>query len=389
MSSHTPSPHRFLPPDVHSIQKPKPKPPSALRHGITAKAPKTGGTIPLKPVLSQTPKVTPAKRFVIVPAQHASTAATVERGGEKEKVDKAWTHTQTTPLVRARRRLERVEKIEEGSQESPSRYPNNEDYEDEDEDEELLFTPLNKKRRRLSPEFTPSLCPSKSHIIHQPPQTPAPASAVGTSSHRFLVPTLRPPTISNSIATTPAPTRPHFLLPPQPTSPQLIHPLPETFSPQRKGQKYVPGGLANTLQSWIIEATNNGHAAQTRDTVIWGKEKDDGIKLRLKVSGIRSSNPHTGHDGRSVECFPGTVVFVRGDTEAGLSNSFRVIGSQRQRGDGGSLGGVRVMLAGQGSARSGVVRVGKGNVVGIRAPVWNTDVSGEKWVVGVDWVVLS
>jgi hypothetical protein len=27
--------------------------------------------------------------------------------------------------------------------------------------------------------------------------------------------------------------------------------------------------------------------------------------------------------------------------------------------------------------------------VGIRAPMWDVDVGAEKWVVGVDWVVLQ
>jgi hypothetical protein len=32
------------------------------------------------------------------------------------------------------------------------------------------------------------------------------------------------------------------------------------------------------------------------------------------------------------------------------------------------------------------VRVG--DVVGVKAPTWVVDVGGEKWVVGVEWMVL-
>jgi hypothetical protein len=66
-----------------------------------------------------------------------------------------------------------------------------------------------------------------------------------------------------------------------------------------------------------------------------------------------------------VECFPGHFVFVHGEDE------------------------VRVLLAGQGGARgTGGVKLKIGGNVGIRAPMWDVDVGGETWVVGVDWVVL-
>jgi hypothetical protein len=47
------------------------------------------------------------------------------------------------------------------------------------------------------------------------------------------------------------------------------------------------------------------------------------------------------------------------------------------------------LLAGQGGARgTGGVKLRIGGSVGIRAPMWDIDVGGETWLVGVDWVVL-
>jgi hypothetical protein len=136
------------------------------------------------------------------------------------------------------------------------------------------------------------------------------------------------------------------------------------------------------LQGWIIETANTGFAAQERSTtggVVWGRDREDGVRLKVRVKAASSS---TSRDGVEVECFPGLFVFVRGETEPGMYNVSRapdVVGND---------GETRILLAGQGDARgTGGVKVKVGGVVGIRAPMWDVDVRGEKWVVGVDWVV--
>ncbi|KAF2787579.1 hypothetical protein K505DRAFT_411351 [Melanomma pulvis-pyrius CBS 109.77] len=417
MPLHTPSPHRFLAPHPSSTPQPtKPKPQSSLRHGFTAQTPKPAFSA-LQSADAQ--KTAPSKRFVITPVRSVPGRAGATRGRE----DEAWTQAQTqqTPRAKLARKLERGESIEEGSQSSPSGSPryrdpdggiagpieqgssmsaghqdgkHEEDEGDDDDDEEMLFTPRARnananKRRRLSPVPSHSL-PAVSISTHaqaQPPRTPAPAS----NTYRFLAPTPRTPqlfsnsnpapttTTTTSTATTPAPasTRPHFILPPQHFSPpKPSNPLPETFSPSRKGQKYVPDGLASTLQSWIVEAANTGYAAQTRDTVIWGREKEDGVKMRVRVTDIRSGGRERGAEGE-VECYPGGFVLASGDAETRTSSIT------------GDAVAMRVMLAGQGGARgAGGVRVRVGNVLGIRAPMWDVEVGGETWIVGVDWVVL-
>lgn len=54
------------------------------------------------------------------------------------------------------------------------------------------------------------------------------------------------------------------------------------------------------------------------------------------------------------------------------------------------LGTVKVMLAGEGSG-TGLQRrkeVEVGRVIGIKGPIWEVVIEGEKWGVGVDWKVL-
>jgi hypothetical protein len=278
--------------------------------------------------------------------------------------------------------LERVESIDEGSQSSQIAPPNDnsdivqsvehdytfrEEAQDEEEEDDILFvTEERNKRRRVSPTTSPSSNHGSEPTTPIPPHNP--------TTHRFLVPPPRTPAPFNVIyneshtpaptAPTPAPHRPAFILPPQPTSPpKPSKPLPEIFSPSRKTQKYVPNGLASTLQSWIVETANTGFAAQERSAtggVVWGRDREDGVRLKVRIVAASSADA-----SGEVECFPGHFVFVHGDDE------------------------MRVLLAGQGGARgTGGVKLRIGGSVGIRAPMWDIDVGGETWLVGVDWVVL-
>jgi hypothetical protein len=139
-----------------------------------------------------------------------------------------------------------------------------------------------------------------------------------------------------------------------------------------------------------LETASTGYAALNRDAVVWGRERDDGVKIRVRVKSVRSGkvgavdreSGDLGGNG-ALECYIGGAVFVRGTTDAGLYNASRLLGSVGEDGE------VRVMLAGQGGGRgSGGVKVKVGGIVGIRAPLWDVDLAGEKWMVGVDWVLL-
>lgn len=129
------------------------------------------------------------------------------------------------------------------------------------------------------------------------------------------------------------------------------------------------------VQGWIIDA------AQTRTGtagIVWGRGREDGVRVKVRISSLGG-----GDEVEGVECWPGGVVFVWGETEPGMYNASRAssVAGEEQ--------GVRVLLAGQGGVGgAGGVRIRVESVVGIRAPTWEIDVGGEKWMVGVDWVVL-
>ncbi|KAF2271735.1 uncharacterized protein EI97DRAFT_258218 [Westerdykella ornata] len=368
MPTSTPSPHRFLVPQPRSTAKPGPKPSSNLCHVVSTQTPERHRTKSEDTPAPNPQRLTATRRFVLTPkAASRGTTAQWEREAGL-----------AAPKAKPRPTLQSHDSIDETSEGSPSTSQNSQllldtgppphlDETADDEDEELLFRPQHyeqhNKRRRLSPK----------------PSTPAPP-------HRFLVP-CQYPTTSPSISTTPGPvpSRSHFLLPAHPPSPaKPSAPLPETFSPSRKGNKFIPGGLASTLQSWIIETANAGYQTQTKDTVVWGREKEDGVKLRVRIEevmfgkdGLRGRGTDEG-----VDCFPGGVVFVKGGTNIGTDCSLQSPAVEDCR-------RVRVLLAGNGGAsRSKRVRLHARDIVGIRAPLWEVDVGNKKWMVGVDWAIL-
>lgn len=409
MPTHTPSPHRFLAPNSSSAQKSQ-KPHSRLRNALAIQTPASAKTPAPKPEL-QFKKLAPAKRFVIAPPQRP-VAPEHGRLGEREGTAQEDIHVQYTPRPKPRRKLERVESIEEPSQSSsfdpqdnsprhgvlhsiedeavsfdePRPQLGNKGEEEEEDDEMLFETVAPNKRRRMSPPSSPSLQQQQLD-----PSTPLPVHTSATS--RFKVPPPRTPAPFPSIAavaaTTPAsasasaPHRPHFILPALPTSPQKpSRPPPEIFSPSRKNGKYIPGGLASTVSSWVIKMANTGYTAQDRGGIAWGRDKEDGVKIRIRVSHLSRDGADEG-DEDGVSCYAGGVVFARGDTKPGIYNASRassIIGED---------GEMRVLLAGQGGTRgSGGVKVKIGGTVGVRAPTWEVDVGQEKWLVAVDWVLL-
>jgi hypothetical protein len=152
-----------------------------------------------------------------------------------------------------------------------------------------------------------------------------------------------------------------------------------------------------------VETGEAGYSARnnTSGSVVWGRDREDGVKMRVRITQVHGSSNDAS---KSVECWAGGVVFVRGTTDAGLYNasrapslfsSYNEYGEDNDAGNGASgEAEIGVLLAGQGSARGKTgVKVREGLVVGIRAPMWDVDVgsggTAEKWIVGVEWVVLS
>ena len=117
--------------------------------------------------------------------------------------------------------------------------------------------------------------------------------------------------------------------------------LPAVFSPQRRGARYLTGGLAAELQGWLSE--------------VKGDEELAGSTFRVTVRDVRA--------GRRMYLAQGTV--------------------------GGTEDVRRVILAGEGRL-TGLERratVVVGSVVEVRQPVWDVEVDGQTWMVACDWAI--
>lgn len=119
--------------------------------------------------------------------------------------------------------------------------------------------------------------------------------------------------------------------------------IPAAFSPQRRGAKYIAGGLASELQGWLSEVKG------------WeGVTPASASSINVTVEEIR----------------PGRRMYlVKGRT--------------------GMFEGKRLLLAGEGRltglGQRMPVRVG--SLVEVGQPVWDIEMDGEVWTVACDWCV--
>lgn len=157
--------------------------------------------------------------------------------------------------------------------------------------------------------------------------------------------------------TRPTPQQPKFQAPPPFKHPDLrpethFEGLPPAFSPQRKGAKYVPGGLAAEVQGWL------SHIKGSREV---------GAGLRIRVSEVREG---------------GRMYIVRGrrlDTPGVAAE-----------GDGVEKAEIRVLLAGEGemTGLGESVRVVEGCVIEAGGLRWDVELDGfGRWTVACDWRV--
>jgi hypothetical protein len=120
--------------------------------------------------------------------------------------------------------------------------------------------------------------------------------------------------------------------------------IPAAFSPQRRGAKYIAGGLAAELQGWLSEVKG------------WeGVVPAPASSINVTVEEIRP--------GRRMS-------LVRG--RAGMSE------------------GRRFLLAGEGrlTGLGQRMHVSVGCVIEMGQPVWDIEMNGEVWTVACDWGVL-
>jgi hypothetical protein len=132
-----------------------------------------------------------------------------------------------------------------------------------------------------------------------------------------------------------------------PPPPEAVTPLPDAFSPRRRGQKFVPGGLASELQSWVIEAAQTTSQSRPRNALA----VDDSVHV-IDIDEVKGNGPVFAHGTRSGE---------------GTSKVLLVDGQANQKAD----------------------KIEAGDRVSIRLPTWDVQVSGEAWTVGVDWRTMK
>lgn len=152
-----------------------------------------------------------------------------------------------------------------------------------------------------------------------------------------------------------APQQPTFRPPPRFKPAEVdstVEGLPAAFSPQRRGAKYVAGGLAAGLQGWLSE-----------------------------VKGWEGTVPSAAAAAAAVPVVKMVVEEVRPGRRMYLVTG-RTAGD-----DGAAAPARRFLLAGEGRltglARRATVTVG--NVVEVGQPVWDVELDGQVWTVACDW----
>ncbi|OTA03651.1 hypothetical protein A9Z42_0041290 [Trichoderma parareesei] len=120
--------------------------------------------------------------------------------------------------------------------------------------------------------------------------------------------------------------------------------LPAAFSPQRRGARYVSGGMASQLQGWLSEVR------------MWDESSDKAESvLKLHVERIRP--------GRRMYLVEGRVASEETSKRWILAGEGRLMGLGRR------------------------AEVKEGSVVAVGQPVWDVEVEGGVWNVACEWSV--
>ncbi|EKD13754.1 uncharacterized protein L3040_005631 [Drepanopeziza brunnea f. sp. 'multigermtubi'] len=363
----TPSPHRFVikqerrPPSRSTPLQEHTSRPSTQQFNPT---PRFSFSSTPRPTASQTlPRITPSAARYFTPAnkpskQHDAIELSSDDDGLRDVQESIETEEQDVDL---------------------------EGYDSADLDEDCKLDEPSPKRRRLStspahgleeseeqPQELSQVENHESSLSSSLPMLsspPAPRRPISTTAPRFLLSTPAPQSTPRDATLAPQTATP-FLKPPRfrppdpsETSQMQTDPLPEQFSPHRRGQKYVPGGLAAEVRDWLMNL--EGALESTKEK----RDKSDEwlVKILIHEASGGSREGFTMVKGRQAH-----------ETERGGEMA-------------DTIGIMKVMLAGEGQAtglqKSSNAEVGK--TVGIKGPVWEVVIEGEKWGIGVDWKVLA
>lgn len=365
----TPSPHRFV------IKNPSR--PASSQHAPQSSAPQFKATPRFSFAASQGAGIIGSQHAVNTPRFNtaASMGVSGHRGKDDEQDDHvarlnerrraayADLHSQTweddeevafqSPALK-RRRLSLEPILSSQPCDGGNYGDTNVDFEEEDEELDQQ-----KHGHGMDDDFEDLLAMEPPTLSSPPP----PAYRPPPSVPRFVLSTPSKPTSS-----TPAPIesadaflRPPRFKPPDEEREAAVEPLPEHFSPRRRGQIFLAGGLAAEVRGWLVD--RESQAARSAKNPV----REDGWKIKIAVDEV------TGGYGAG-------MTLVRG----------RRVGSNSY--EGGGLYPIRMMLGGEEGMSEGI-RKGEqaavGKVVGVKGPAWEVDVDGVRWGVSATWKVLN
>lgn len=231
------------------------------------------------------------------------------------------------------------------------------------------------KRRRLS--SSPMLLDEVLQPMDEDPKQDSFPEPLSSPPPIMSSPVTRRPTATNAprfLISTPAPqptpqlTRNTFLKPPRFRPPEhsepaqsQAEPLPDQFSPHRRGQKYLAGGLAAEVRDWLMSIESLVPPNPTTTT-------RDEWTVKLLVDEISGGGRAGMTTVRGRQVYSGNI--------AGMVDTLAVL---------------RVVLAGegQGTGLQKGSRLEVGMTIGIKAPIWEVFIEEVKMGVGVNWKVLT
>jgi hypothetical protein len=162
-------------------------------------------------------------------------------------------------------------------------------------------------------------------------------------------------------------------------------PLPDAFSPRRKGTKYIPGGLAAELREWLVDVeagTGSGFGSGSMTSFI-GKRGEEWV-ARIRVDELR------GGYGSACGMTLVTGRVVLADTHD-THEEGQIQGENEKGSEVLATNTVRVILAGPGRLSGlGVnYEVKPGSMISMARPTWEFVLDGlGRWGASCDWVVL-
>lgn len=256
---------------------------------------------------------------------------------------------------------------------------------------DLASSPIRKRRRFesaaepniyppaiiLSPSPSPSLPipdPFTQDLSDDDLHTPPPSLHLTTTAHPHF---LTAANHGNASPLTSISSFPKFILP-SPSSPPLpVTGLPQ-FSPQRRNQKLVPGGLATALRDLVVQTSLRQQQSRTRQRARSGNVARQGAR-------------GTAERGTSWDFLIPVIEVTRtADIGTGIA-LVREKAANDGEGERGTKGWLLIGtgLAGNDNLNQTDVPLQEASLIGMRLPVWNIEALGENWWVGVEWGVIS